>query len=56
MIKNLKNLGWKKLLIYSISIVIVFIVLGFTIMFGTLLLLDQFDNRYQDPETYGMDN
>jgi len=48
----MKELGWKRLLGYSLVLVISLAVVGFIIIFGALLLLDQFDNRYQEPEAY----
>ncbi|UOQ48751.1 hypothetical protein MUN88_00895 [Gracilibacillus caseinilyticus] len=56
LIERMKELGWKKLLLYSVIIFVSLVIIGFTIIFGGLLLLDQFDDRYQEPEMYETDN
>ncbi|MFB1051991.1 hypothetical protein [Paraliobacillus sp. JSM ZJ581] len=50
MIQRILDLGWKKLLIYFVIIIISLAIIGFTIIFGTLLLMDKFDDRYQTLE------
>ncbi len=52
----MKDVGWKKLLIYFVISIISLVIIGFTIIFGALLLLNEFDNRYQEPETHETDN
>ncbi|SFL61932.1 hypothetical protein SAMN04487943_102483 [Gracilibacillus orientalis] len=56
MIQMMKELGWKKLLVYIVTIVISLVIIGVTVTFGALLLLDKFDNRFQEPETYETNN
>ena len=47
-----KKVRLEKIVFYSIIMVIILVIVGFTVLFGALLLLDKFDNRYQEPEAY----
>ncbi|WP_163582101.1 hypothetical protein [Gracilibacillus saliphilus] len=50
--QKLKELGWKRLLMYMVISFILFAIIGFTIIFGGLVSLDKLDDRYQQPEAY----
>ncbi|WP_073202398.1 hypothetical protein [Gracilibacillus kekensis] len=50
MLQRMKDIGWKKLLIYLVFSVVCIVIIGFSIVFGALLLLDRFDTRYQETE------
>ncbi|WP_182201686.1 hypothetical protein [Paraliobacillus salinarum] len=48
--QRILDLGWKKLLIYFVITIVSLVIIGFTILFGTLLLMDKFDDRHQNSE------
>ncbi|WP_058306345.1 hypothetical protein [Gracilibacillus massiliensis] len=50
MLQRMKGIGWKKLVIYFVFSVVCIVIIGFSIVFGALLLLDKFDTRYEEPE------
>ncbi|SHN23946.1 hypothetical protein SAMN05216179_2725 [Gracilibacillus kekensis] len=50
LLQRMKDIGWKKLLIYLVFSVVCIVIIGFSIVFGALLLLDRFDTRYQETE------
>ncbi|UOQ84736.1 hypothetical protein [Gracilibacillus salinarum] len=54
--ERMKELGWKKILLYSVISIILLVIIGFTIIFGALLILDQFDDRYQEPVSYELED
>ncbi|GAA0489729.1 hypothetical protein GCM10008986_14510 [Salinibacillus aidingensis] len=52
MLERLRRLGWKKLVLAAIAGTISLFALAFTLIFGLLLLMNQFDDRYFKSEEY----
>ncbi|QHS21492.1 hypothetical protein GWK91_00310 [Virgibacillus sp. MSP4-1] len=55
MIEKINNLGWKKILFAVVGGTISLFALAFTLIFGLLLLLSQFDDRYFQSDEYKLE-
>ncbi|WP_018933231.1 hypothetical protein [Gracilibacillus lacisalsi] len=50
MLERIKSVGWKKICLYIIIVIFLLIIFSFVILFGTLLLMDKYDDRYDENE------
>lgn len=54
LLQKISDIGWKKLLIYICITIFLLFVLSLIVILGSLLLMDKYDDRYQEPEALGM--
>ncbi|WP_130860550.1 hypothetical protein [Gracilibacillus phocaeensis] len=54
LLQKISEIGWKKLLLYIVITIFLLCALSLIAILGSLLLMDKYDDRYQEPEALGM--